>query len=164
MNAGSLQAVAGRAERARQILRKDLVSFLGNGQFMVASGDGERVYNVTQDDCDCLDHKRGNVCKHMIAARMWFEGARLYNRTCSVVRNRAEWQAGQRVTLSETKTQVAEVVEAGQRLWLILRDRRNARRQVRKQVGYLGMKGWTLAFSDLDYKAFLGEAKASHLA
>lgn len=56
-----------RLEKAK-LLIKDIIK-LDNNNYSIKNKD----YIITVNKCTCIDHRRGNTCKHIIAVRLFLQ-------------------------------------------------------------------------------------------
>lgn len=86
---------ATRAQRAQRILDAGMIApeNPARGEWSVKSETDENLtyhVNTLTNDCPCIDHSKGNCCKHLIAAQ---KAAALYQRPGALhyTPKRSEW-------------------------------------------------------------------------
>ena len=63
-----------RIDRACNIVRAENPSMIQeHSAYLLITGSKDKKYQVTKGSCECADHKKGNVCKHRIAANFYRE-------------------------------------------------------------------------------------------
>lgn len=148
-----------RETKARELL--PAVEYLGNGAFTVPTVDPDEWYNATLTHCKCADFRQGNLCKHIIAVRLWYGNANIYDRAKAVIANRVGFTDGQTIELARTRKARVYLVNNNGLIFLVAKAI-TGNRSYNVRAGMLDpiTFRWTFTLTKSAYNHFSQDAKS----